>query len=57
VQEYYEKHGDLAQAARIAMKRIEHSYYKVRTDCKATPPAIVVLNVIFLPARHHHREA
>jgi hypothetical protein len=31
VQEYYEKHGDLAQAARIAMKRVEHSYYKVHS--------------------------
>jgi len=28
VQEYYEKHGDHAQAARTAMKRLEHIYYK-----------------------------
>jgi len=32
VQRYYENLGDLKQAARMAMKRVEHIYYKLDTE-------------------------
>lgn len=47
VQQYYEQNDDLPQAARMAMKRIEHIYYKVYNPLTANNRVNTILTARF----------